>query len=135
MEIRNRNLRGTKSCLIVANPMRSRRTAEAIFGAENNSVAIRTRHMARQTMSCAPIQRKIQHLLLNKRKKRKERKTKEFRSARRFRKQLSKETKSDCSVEFRLIVQIRLTEIEATTKEKKTMEWIVLGGILRIGPC
>eukprot|EP00978_Attheya_sp_CCMP212_P046858 scaffold415712_cov43-Attheya_sp.AAC.1 len=84
-------------------------------------------------MSCAPIQRKIPHLLPKKRKRRKERKTKEFRSVRRFRKQLSKETQSDCSVEFRLIVQIRSTEIEATTKEKKKMEWIILGGILRIG--
>eukprot|EP00978_Attheya_sp_CCMP212_P008525 scaffold19997_cov34-Attheya_sp.AAC.2 len=134
MEIRSRNLRGTKSRLIVANPMRSRRTAENIFGAENKSVAIGTRPMAWQTMSCAPIQWKIQHLLPKKRKRRKERKTKEFRSMQRLRKQLSKETKSDCSVEFRLIVQTRWTEIEATTKEKKKMKWIVLGGILRIGP-
>eukprot|EP00978_Attheya_sp_CCMP212_P045733 scaffold358508_cov20-Attheya_sp.AAC.1 len=36
--MRSRNLRGTKSRLITENLMRSRRTAETIFGVENKSV-------------------------------------------------------------------------------------------------
>jgi hypothetical protein len=142
MVTKNRNIRedrGTGGHQNVTNPMNKFEMAGHIFGAGNKSVAIGILRMVQPTILRVSMQQTMQTMRLRsqpKRKmKKKARRTKEFLSVGRFRQPSSRQRRrSDFLVEFRLIVQVRSMEIEATTKKKKKMEWIVLGGILRIGP-